>query len=174
MSHNTIALISEAFDRHEIKYRVIETEELSFIEAGFNIQGGPAVRCHFFSQNDNNNDVQIRIIGMMCKVDREKRGAILEACNRVNSEMRFLKFYLDKNGDVMGQGDLPAAISEECVGECCFELFIRSMQILERCYRYFPEAYYSTPVAEKSELLKNMLKELQNHPVTLPDDSGKQ
>ena len=57
MSLNTITLISEAFDRHNIKYRAIENETLSLIEAGFNIQGGPAVRFHFFSQDDDRNDV---------------------------------------------------------------------------------------------------------------------
>ena len=174
MSLNTITLISEAFDRHNIKYRVIENEALSLIEAGFNIQGVPAVRFHFFSQDDDHNDVQMRITGILCKVEKEKRAAMLEACNRINSEMRFLKFYLDKDGDVMGQADLPAAASEDCAGECCFELFVRSMQILDRCYRYFPEAYYSAPASGNSELLKEVLKELQNHPVTLPDDSGQQ
>ena len=174
MSLNTITLISEAFDRHNIKYRAIENETLSLIEAGFNIQGGPAVRFHFFSQDDDRNDVQIRIAGILCKVEKEKRAAILEACNRINSEMRFLKFYLDKDGDVMGQADLPAAVSEDCVGECCFELFVRGMQILDRCYHYFPEAYYSAPASGNRELLKEVLKELQNHPVTLPDDNGKQ
>ena len=118
--------------------------------------------------------MQIRIAGILCKVEKEKRPAILEACNRINSEMRFLKFYLDKDGDVMGQADLPAAVSEDCVGECCFELFVRGMQILDRCYHYFPEAYYSAPASGNRELLKEVLKELQNHPVTLPDDNGKQ
>ena len=174
MSLNTITLISEAFDRHNIKYRAIENETLSLIEAGFNIQGSPAVRFHFFSQDEDRNDVQIRIAGILCKVEKEKRPAILEACNRINSEMRFLKFYLDKDGDVMGQADLPAAVSEDCVGECCFELFVRGMQILDRCYHYFPEAYYSAPASGNRELLKEVLKELQNHPVTLPDDNGKQ
>ena len=175
MSRSTVTQIAEAFDRHNIKYRVVETDTLYLIEAGVNIQGGPAVRFHFFSQDEERNDVQIRIAGLMCKVEKEKRAAILEACNRINSEMRFLKFYLDRDGDVMGQADLPAAIGEDCVGECCFELFVRGMQILDKCYRYIPEAYYSGPAAKKGELLKEVLKELQNHPVTLPDDnSGKQ
>ena len=177
MSQNTISLISEAFDRHDIKYRVAETENLSFIEAGYGIRGGPTVRFHFFAQGENGNDVQIRISGLMNKVGAEKRGALLEACNRVNNEMRFLKFYLDKAGDLFGQCDLPAAASEDCAGECCFELFIRSMQILDRCYHYFPEAYYATPTAEKSEMLLNTLnalKDLRDNPVTLPADDGDQ
>ena len=173
MAQDTVALIAEAFDRHEIKYRVVETGELSFIEAGFNIQGGPTVRFHYFSQTADGNDVQIRISGLMCKVSREKRGAILEACNRINSQMRFLKFFLDKDDDLTGQGDLPARISEDCIGECCFELFLRSMQILNQCYHYFPEAYYTNSDAEKKEALLNVLKELRDNPVTIPPDDLK-
>lgn len=170
MGQNTIELISEAFDRHEIKYRTVETESLTFLEAGFNIHGGPTVRFHFFSQGESGNDVQLRIIGLMNKIDMEKRTALLEACNRLNSEMRFLKFYLNKEGDLQGQGDLPANISDDCVGECCFELFLRSMQILDQCYHYFPEAYYSSPLPDKNEKLLNTLnalKDLSENPLTI-------
>ena len=174
MSRSTVDQIAEACDRHGVKYRIVETDTLYLIEAGVNIQGGPAVRFHVFSQDEEHNDVQMRVTGMMCKVEKEKRAAILEACNRINSEMRFLKFYLDADGDVIAQSDLPTAIAEDCVGECAFELFIRGMQILDKCYHYIPEAYYAAPSSGKGELLKEVLKQLQNHPVTLPDDSGKQ
>ena len=173
MALNTISLIAEAFDSHEIKYRVTETENLAFVEAGYGIRGGPTVRFHFFVREENGNDVQIRISGLMNKISAEKRGSMLEACSRVNNEMRFVKFYLDKDGDLFGQCDLPSAISEDCVGECCFELFVRRMQILDRCYHYFPEAYYANPTAEKSEILLNTLnalKDLRDNPVTIPAD----
>lgn len=170
MSVNTIDLITEAFDRHEIKYRVVETETLAFVDAGYNIQGGPTVRFHFFGQGEKGNDVQMRITGLMNKVAAEKRVPILEACNRINSEMRFLKFYLDKEGTLFGQADLPQNIGEDCVGECCFELFIRSMQILDQRYRLFPEAYYSEPAADRNGRLRdtlNALKNLSENPLTI-------
>jgi hypothetical protein len=31
---NTIELIQEAFNNHNIKYRIVETEQISFIDAG--------------------------------------------------------------------------------------------------------------------------------------------
>ena len=139
MAVNTIELITEAFDQHQIKYKVIELENLSLIDAGYNITGGPTVRFHFLSQSEENNDVQVRINGILHKVSKEKRPKVLEACNRINSEMRF----------------------------------IRGIQILDRCYHYFPEAYYSTPGAEKNELLLNTLNALQDlrdNPVTIPPE----
>ncbi|MBR4472548.1 MAG: YbjN domain-containing protein [Oscillospiraceae bacterium] len=173
MAENTIELIAEAFDRHEIKYKIIENEKLSFIDAGFNIQGGPTVRFHFFAQGENGHDVQIRISGLMNRVSGEKRAAVLEACNRINSEMRFVKFYLDKEGTLFGQADLPTSTGEDCVGEGCFELFLRCMQILDQKYHYFPEAYYSSPGSDKNEKLLNTLnalKDLSENPLTIRID----
>ena len=70
---------------------MVETEQISFLDAGYNIQGGPTVRFHFITQNrDDSNDVQIRIFGLLNKIIADKRGVILEACNKVNSELRFL------------------------------------------------------------------------------------
>ena len=174
---STIELIQDAFNNRSIKYRIVETEQIAFIDAGYNIQGGPTVRFHFISQNrDDTNDVQIRIFGLLNKISKEKRDAVLEACNKVNSEMRFLKFYVDKEGNLSGQADLPTKTSEDCVGECCFELFIRSMQILDQCYHYFPEAYYSAPVSDKNERLLNTLnalKDLRDNPITITTEDGK-
>ena len=173
---STIELIQDAFNNRSIKYRIVETEQIAFIEAGYNIQGGPTVRFHFISQNrDDTNDVQIRIFGLLNKISKEKRDAVLEACNKVNSEMRFLKFYVDKEGNLSGQADLPTKTSEDCVGECCFELFIRSMQILDQCYHFFPEAYYSATDSDKNEKLLNTLnalKDLRDNPITIKTEDS--
>ena len=177
LSQNTLELVTETFDRHEIKYRTIATENLTIIEAGYNIKGGPTVRFHFFTQGDNGNDIQMRISGLMNKVTGAKRLPVLEACNRINSQMRFLKFYLDKDGALFGQGDLPANTNEDCVGECCFELFIRSMQILDQCYHFFPEAYYSSTAADQNERLLNTLnalKDLSENPLKITIDDADQ
>ena len=73
MAFQTIELITEAFDQHHIKYKVVELENLSLIDAGYNITGGPTVRFHFLSQSEENNDVQVRINGILHKVSKEKR-----------------------------------------------------------------------------------------------------
>lgn len=173
MSQKTLELITEAFDRHKIKYRTVDAENFAFIEAGYNINGGPTVRVAFIAQNSDSNDVQIRINGLMHNISNEKRIPVLEACNRFNREMRFLKFYLDKDNDLTRQGDLPSSISDDCVGEGCFELFLRTMQILDERYHYFPEAVYGSAPEEKSETMLNALsalKDLRDHPITLSQD----
>ena len=173
MAQNTVELITEAFDNHNIKYRIVELDNLTFVDAGYSIPEGPTVRFHFLSQGSEGNDVQVRVNGILNKVSKEKRAHILEACNRINSEMRYYKFYLDQSGNLFGQADLPVGTAEERVGENSYELMVRGMQILDRCYHYFPEAYYSVPSTEKKELLLNTLNALQNlrdHPMTISSD----
>ena len=174
--YKAAGLIIEAFDRYKIKYQVVDNEQFSVVDAGYNINGGPTVRVQFFTSDDN-NDVQIRIYGMMHKVPPEKQVAVLEACNRVNRELRFYKFFLDKNGDLIGQGDLPAKVSEEDVGECCFELFLRAMQILDKCYHYFPEAMYKGEPEKKAEAFASTLDALQylrDHPIPVHQDQDQE
>ena len=176
MALNTLDLVAEAFDRHSIKYRTVEVANISFIEAGYNISGGPSVRVAFFKPGKEGNDIQLRINGLLYGVPKDKRNAILDACNRVNSEMRFLKFYLDKDNDLVGEADLPTSTSDDCVGENCFELFLRTMQILDRCYHYFPEAIYCGTPEDKGDTLMNALsalKDLRDHPITIPQDQEK-
>ena len=52
MAFQTIELITEAFDQHHIKYKVVEWGNLSLIDAGYNITGGPTVVFHFLSQSE--------------------------------------------------------------------------------------------------------------------------
>ena len=170
MMHKATELISETFDRYNVKYRIIEEDKLSLVEAGYNIEGGPSVRILYLS-TDEGNGVQVRILGLMNKVPAEKRSAVLEVCNRINSEMRFFKFYLDKDRDLMALYDLPARGAEENIGECSFEMFIRATQILNKCYHYIPEAVYGTSPDEKEKAFSDALsalKYLREHPIAIP------
>ena len=167
-------LISEAFDRHDIKYRVSEIgEQLSFADAAFNVSGGPEVHVHFISTDDNNS-VSVRIFGLVHKIPQTKRAAILEACNKVNSTMRFLKFYVDTDGDVIGQYDFLVNTHEDGLGESCFELFVRIMQIVNDVYHIFPEALYGEKTEKKEALLDALhaLQDLRDNPVPLIPSSA--
>lgn len=175
MAYNTAELIAEAFDRNGIHYRRTEFEEVTLLEAGYAIHEGPTVQFQFFARHENGHGVQIRVNGLLNKARQEKRGSILEACNSINKQMRFLKFYLDDDGDVLCDADLPDQTGEDCVGDSCTELFLRGIRILDDCYHYIPEAYYRDAEDEKKEKLLstlNALKELRDHPVTIPADNA--
>ena len=165
--HTAVEAITEVLERNSIKYRIIEKQDTSFIETWYNIDCGPSVRIVFISSG-NKNDVQIRIYGIMNKIPTEKRSDILEACNQVNGRMRFFKFFVDEDNDLMGFYDLPAGSANDNVGKCCFELLIRAVQILNDCYHYFPEAVYGSSAKADFTNTLSALKYLRDHPIQVP------
>lgn len=154
-------LISEVFDQREVKYRIDEFESASVIEAAFKVTGGPAVAVRFIS-NSEKNDVAVRVFGLINEVPEEKRKAVLDACNRLSNEIRFVKFCLDYKFDVNVEYDFLANVSDECIGECCFELFARLMMILDQKFHVLAEALYAEGQDRKADNLLNALKMLQN------------
>ena len=173
MIYKATEMISETFDQYGIKYRTAETENLSYVEAGYNIECGPFARVVYFSSR-NENDVQIRIFGLMNKVPEEKRTAMVDACNSVNNKIRYYKFYLDPDNDLLAEYDLPLSSADERVGENCYEMFVRATQILDTFYHVFAEAVYRTsPAAKEFSDTIDALKYLRDHPITIPqEDKG--
>lgn len=172
MIFNATNLISETFDQREVKYRINEMENASDIEAGFKIKGGPAVSVRFIS-TDQKNDVAVRVFGLINEVPEEKREAVLEACNRLSKEIRFVKFCLDSNSDVNVEYDFLSNVSDECIGECCFEIFARLMMILDEKYHVLAEALYNGSNDRKTENMLEMMKMLQTiqkHPITVTEE----
>ena len=170
MTYHATELITEAFDRHDIKYHVVENEDASIVEAGFAVDLGPQVVARFISRDDS-NDVAIRIFGLICKIPEDRRAAVLEACNTLTGKMRFFKFYLDRENSVNMEADLPVAVGDDSVGECCFELFVRSMQILDAEFHTLAEALYlgrETREQEPDPLLR-LLGELKERSIPMID-----
>lgn len=165
-------LISESFDQHGVKYRMNEMENASEIEAGFSIKSGPTVSVRFISSSQN-NDVAVRVFGLINQVPEEKRMAVMEACNRLSEEIRFVKFCMNSNANVNVEYDFLANVSDECIGECCFEIFARLMSILDQRYHVLMDALYSESQDNKSENLLEALKYLQTmqkNPISITEN----
>ncbi len=174
MIYKATNLISEVFDQRGLKYGINETEGASMVEAGFEIEGGPDVMVRFIS-NDDDNDVAVRVFGLMHRIPATKRSVILEACNTLNVKMRFLKFCLDHDSNVNAEVDLPVHVDDDCLGECCFELFARIMLILEKEYHVLAEALYSTPADnEKNDSIEFLkaLQALRDNPLVINNEGN--
>lgn len=167
MIYKASNLIAEAFDTHDIKYRIVEVGEASIVEAAFSVDAGPQVVARFISKDDD-NDVAVRVFRLICKVPEEKRAAMLEACNKLSREIRFYKFYLDAENIVNVEADLPVRTDDCCVGECCVELFVRIMKILNDEYHVLAQALYADPIPRerKPDDLLRLLSELRDKPIT--------
>ena len=92
MIRKATLMIAEAFDKRDIKYTIQEIgDETSVVDAGFGIACGPSAHI-LFASSDEENDVAIRITGLMQNIPSDKRAAMNEACNTINDKMRYLKF----------------------------------------------------------------------------------
>ena len=158
MIFNATSIIAEKFDTHDIKYRIVELEQASIIEAGYQIECGPAVVVKFISR-DEDNDVAIRLYNLVHHVPDNKKARIQEVCNELNNKVRFYKFNIDDDNDVNAEYDLMVSVTDECVGEIAVEAFARIMHILDEEYCHFMEALYSPE--DKGPDVVDILKHLK-------------
>lgn len=165
-------LIAEAFEREQLKFRVEDLGAISVVEAGFVVPAGPQVVVRFISRDDD-NDVAVRVYGLVNEVPNEKRSGVLEVCNNLNAKIRYYKFYLDpEDGNVNLEADLPVRVDDSCVGECCVEMFLRSVKILKDQFHLFTEALCGVKGAEERNLeILRALQELGERPIVVKDNS---
>lgn len=137
-----INLIAETFEKRGVKFDVVSHHGSEQLLAGFSVDCGPNVIMRFISR-DNDNDVATRIFGLISNTPKEKRTRVMEACNVLNHKIRYMKFYLDTDGDINVEYDFPVHSPDDGIGEMAFEIFVRMMQILDSEYSIFMKALYS-------------------------------
>lgn len=74
-------------------------------------------------------------------VPDEKLSDLYAECNALNAEYRWLKFYIDKDNDLMIGDD--AIVSAESAADECFELLIRRFNIIKEAKPKIMRAIYS-------------------------------
>lgn len=137
-----INLIAETFEKRGVKFDVVSHHGSEQLLAGFSVDCGPNVIIRFISR-DNDNDVAARIFGLISNTPKKKRARIMEACNVLNHKSRYMKFYLDTDGDINVEYDFPVQSPDDGIGEMAFEIFVRMMRILDSEYSIFMKALYS-------------------------------
>lgn len=152
--------IAETFEKHDVKFQVINMHGQEEVLAGFSVDNGPKVIMKFISR-DNDNDVAARIFGLVSNTPKEKRARVMEACNILNRKVRFMKFYVDTDGDINVEFDSPVSSGDDCIGEMMFEIFIRSMRILDTEYEIFTKALYTDEELKTEEGGHSMPDELR-------------
>ena len=135
-------LIAETFEKRGVRFDVKNVRGDEVVCAGFPIDCGPKVIMQFIC-SDNDNDVAVRIFGLVTKTPKEKRSRVMEACNILNRKVRYVKFYVDGDGDINVEYDFPMHTPDEGIGEMAFETFLRMMKILDSEYSIFMKALYT-------------------------------
>ena len=94
---------------------------------------------------DNTNNIKIDVIfdkdgdglvALRCwsfgRCPNGKRAALLEACNKLNTEYRWVKFYIDDDEDITAA--LDAVVDIDTVGDECVQLVRRMVNIYDDAY----------------------------------------
>ena len=130
--------ISRAFDAKSIKYRVVDKEKVSYVEASVRGKVAPSVDIAFFSSDDD-NDVSVRVVAIL-RAPENRLGQALVAINECNNRFRFVKFVLDKDRDINLEFDMPLRTTNP--GDVAVEMLIRIMKILDDAYPVLARAIF--------------------------------
>ncbi len=116
----------------EYRYDVTERDDDVVVTLGFDLDN-TKVRINVFVDDDNKH-VALRCFGFV-KATQDTFAKALLACNKCNTDYRWVKFVIDDDMDVNVNDD--AIISADTAGEELFELVIRMTSIVDDCYPIF-------------------------------------
>ena len=167
--YNATRLLDEEFRTRDLKYRITEDGQLQRIDVPFRIEHGPTVTVQYFLA-DQRNDLTILISGLVNNVPAEKRIRMLEVINKLNNEIRFIKFTLDSDNDLGVRADFLRNSGDDNLGIMAFEILLRIMRIMDNAYPAIARTFYSEEVktaggeneAEDRKDLLQILNETQD------------
>lgn len=121
-------------DKKDIKYNnrgPLGDEGREVVEVSFSGKNMNSVRTVFYFDADAEG-VAIRVYDIV-KVPEEKVDVMYPAINSLNRHFRFAKFVLDTDDNTI-QAEMDTAFRSRDVGEICYELLIRMVDICDTAY----------------------------------------
>lgn len=165
-------LIAEAFEDRGIFFDVVNYRENEELMTYFSINCGPTIIVKFISHSDE-NDVAVRIFNLISKIPEERRSRVIEACNILNKEIRYMKFYPNSKWGINVEYDFPVYTPDDSVGQIAFEMLIRMNRILNSEYDIFMKAIYSDEALDKKYISpEEMVAKLKMLRKMLADKEG--
>lgn len=137
-----IQLVADGLDSYGLKYNVDSVQDLETLNVSFSIDCGPNVTMRFVNSDDG-NDISMRIIKLIGGIPENKRSRVIDVCNDICKQNRWLKFYVDDDGDLIVSYTFPLMCSDDCVGETAATLVALTKRILDKCYKDILKAIYA-------------------------------
>lgn len=122
----------------------IEGKETEVVDVRFSGENMNTIEARFFFDGDAES-VAIRVFDIV-KVPAEKVDVMYSVLNAINKRFRFAKFVLDTNDNTV-QAEMDAAFRANDVGEICYELLIRMIDICESAYPELMRGLWAQPVS---------------------------
>ena len=133
-------LFCDYLEQRNVKYNTPRSDVVSVGYAGDNCS---SIRLNFIFGEDG-RDVSI-ISNGIAKIQAEDHSKLLKAlmgCSALNQHYRWIKFYVDKDNEVVAQDD--AVIEPHTTGEECYELLQRSVDIIDKAYPIIMQTVWGT------------------------------
>lgn len=127
--NEAINKIHKAFEKAGLKHDVQEIDDKAVLMTGMTGKGDN-YRFFFIKDGDAGNDVALRIpqVGHCSEYQIEQAR---EELNKLQLQFRFLRFTIDKDGDINGEYDFP--LTYEDIGNGAVEMALRLTMILDEC-----------------------------------------
>lgn len=134
--YKAIGIIAKKLEENNLKYTVDVTGDFEMLEVRLNLAECLPYTVLFVSTDDD-NDVAVRIIGLIHSISEQKRAAMVDVCNDLNSKYRYFCFYVSPAGDLDVRFDFPINCSDDCVGPIAVEVIARLVKIIKESCPFF-------------------------------------
>lgn len=129
-------LYTERLDKGDVRYT---KEDDHVVRVAFKGQNADSITILAVFDEEGGPHVAFRCYSILNFKDKKEAGAL--ACSEINSQYRWIKFYLDKDNEITGAAD--AILCEEKAGDICFELLVRMTDIVDESYPTFAKARWA-------------------------------
>lgn len=134
---NYKAAFMKYLDNHGVKY---DDQNETIVSLSYKAENMDSVRVYVGFDSDGENLVTFKSYSIG-HVKDDKLSAALVACNAMNAQFRWIKFYIDDDQDIACQCD--ALVDMESVGSECLQLVERMVGIMDDAYPEFMKAFWA-------------------------------
>ena len=151
--YQPISCIEKVFTEAGIHFKKHEHKGVDhqIIEAPMVVPGIPVLVFRFIAVGAS-HEVGMRLFSLVCQVPKAKQHKMLEAVNELNLKYRFLRFFMDDDGDVSVAYDFPDRLDDASIGKAAFEILVRTLKVMSMAYPALMEALIASDSESADEL----------------------
>ena len=133
MANAAAQVFASFLDSKDLKYEIVkEDESMTVLKTGVGLENTQRVLVVFYFDNSCDN-VAVRAGSFIDPIPSAKVSKALEAINKINREYRWLKFTMDTDDNTITAA-IDAVIQLDSCAEECYELFMRTANIVDSAY----------------------------------------
>ena len=129
-----------ALDQRDIKYTELENSAQPAVRIGYSMENMNHLDVFFWFDPDG--ETMHFGTGVIAHVPEGKTDQALRAINDANVNYRWLTVFLDKDSDIVASGD--QVLAPNVVGDTCYELLNRTLNITDEAYGSFMKAIWAS------------------------------